>query len=36
MLFIIQQTDNENTQTYHVEVILILHQILETYLEGNM
>ena len=32
-----QQTGNENTQTYQVEVvILIYHQILVTYLQGNV
>ena len=32
----IQQTDNDNTETYQVEVILILHQILITYLQVNV
>ena len=33
---IIQQTGNENTQTYQVEVVILTeHQILETYLQGN-
>ena len=33
----IQQTGNENTQMYQVEVvILILHQILGTILQGNV
>ena len=34
---IIQQTDNENTQTYQVEAaILIKHQALITKLQGNV
>ena len=32
----IQQTDNVNTETYQAEVILILHQILITYLQVNV
>ena len=32
-----QQTDNENTQTYQVKVvILIYHQILMTNLQGHL
>ena len=34
--YIIQQTGNENTQTYQVEVvILIKHQIFETNFQGK-
>ena len=33
----IQQTRNENTQTYQVEVVILIeHQILVTYLQGNV
>ena len=32
----IQQSDNVNTETYQAEVILILHQILITYLQVNV
>ena len=32
----IQQTDNDNTETYQAVVILILHQILITYLLVNV
>ena len=32
----IQQTGNENTETYQVEVILIFNQILTTYLQLNV
>ena len=36
-LNIIQQTGHENIPTYQVEVvILIYHQILKTYLQGNV
>ena len=34
--YIIQQTANENIQSYQVEVILIQHQILITNLQGNV
>ena len=35
--YIIQQTGNENTQTYQVDaVILIQYQILITNLQGNV
>ena len=35
--YIIQQTGNENIQTYRVEAaFLILHQVLITNLQGNM
>ena len=35
--YIIQQTRNENTQTYQVEVVILIeHQILVTYLQGNV
>ena len=35
--FIIQQTGNENIQTYQVEAaILIWHQVLITNLQGNV
>ena len=35
--FIIQQSDNENTQTYQIKVvILICHQNLQTSLQGNV
>ena len=32
----IQQIDNINTEAYQAEVILILHQILITYLQVNV
>ena len=32
----IQQTDNVDTETYQAEVLLILHQILITYLQVNV
>ena len=34
--YIIQQTGNENIQTYQLEAILIYHQVLITNLQGNV
>ena len=37
MFFIIQQTDDENFQTYQVEVVILIEQkILITKLQGNI
>ena len=33
---IIQQTGNENTQTYQVEVVTLIYHILITNLKGNV
>ena len=36
-IHVIQQIGNENTQTYQVEVIILIqHQILVTNLQGNV
>ena len=37
MFYIIQQTDDENFQTYQVEVVILIEQkILITKLQGNV